>query len=80
MVTTTKGSGMGSGSVDPMDDLERLRRDLAEPDHSHVTYREWCGQTILWVYRREPSSPTRCWVRSGYRDTRSGGGAVARWR
>ena len=51
------------------DDLETLRALLQREDFSHVSYRSWCRQDLLYVYRREPKSPTQCELVCSFRDT-----------
>jgi hypothetical protein len=50
--------------------LEALRAALRRPDFSHVSYRSWCGQDLLFLYRRAPESPSHCeLIEGGCRDT-----------
>lgn len=49
--------------------VDELRAHLRRSDFSHVSYRSWCGQDLLWIYRREPKSPTHCEVMFGCEDT-----------
>lgn len=35
-----------------------LRTALLDPKCSHTRFRNWCGRGIVYVYHREPSSPS----------------------
>lgn len=59
---------MGGEHVAPCDPCT-IRATVARPDYSHATTRSWCGQDILYLYRRDQQSPSLVTLESSVKDT-----------
>jgi hypothetical protein len=59
--------GMGEKHTAPSD-RTRLTEVLTRADFSHFSYRSWCGQNLIYAYKRDPGSPSGCMLIDSFPD------------